>query len=213
MGDQIGIGEPNEQPAHSVTLKSFKIAKHETTVAQWKAYCNATGRKMPPAPEWGWKDDYPIENICWDDAVAYCEWLTDKSDTIYQLPTEAQWEYAAKGGIKSKGNKYSGAQCIDKAGWYGANEKTTHPVCQKIVNEIGLYDMSGNVWEWCSDWFGIYENNSVTNPKGPESGTYRVLRGGGWTDAASNCRVTYRESMDQDAHYDDIGFRVVTPLE
>ncbi len=168
MGDSEMEGEANEQPAHEVTLKSFSMAKTETTVLQWKTYCSATGHKMPETPSWGWIDTHPIVNVSYDDAVAYCDWLSDKTGELYRLPTEAEWEYAARGGKQSKGYKYSGGQSIDMTGWYNGNSnKQTQAVAQKRPNELGLYDMSGNVWEWCKDWYdwyGSYTAGAQTNP-------------------------------------------------
>lgn len=210
MGDEQGIGEANEQPVHTVTLKTFTIAKTETTVLQWKTYCNATGRSMPQTPSWGWIDNHPVVNVSWDDAVAYCDWMSDKTGKLYRLPTEAEWEYAARGGKQSKGYKYSGGQSIDGSGWYKENSGSgTKEVATKSPNELGLYDMSGNVWEWCQDWYGDYVAGAQTNPRGAKTGSYRVLRGGSWYLAAAYCRVAYR-SLNGPAyrnyHY---GFRVV----
>jgi formylglycine-generating enzyme required for sulfatase activity len=210
MGDSEGDGEPDEQPAHSVTLKSFKIAKTETTVAQWKAYCSATGRAMPETPSWGWIDNHPIVNVNYGDAVAYCDWLSEKMDADYRLPTEAEWEYAACGGKLIKGTKYSGGRSLDNAGWYADNSGSkTHAVGTKNPNELGLYDMSGNVWEWCKDWYGSYTADAQTNPRGPSSGAYRVLRGGSWGGTAANCRVASRSDGGPSGRGSGNGFRVV----
>ena len=210
MGDMEMEGENDGKPTHQVTLKNFKIAKTETTVAQWRAFCAATGRSMPVAPSWGWIDSHPIVNINYDDAMAYCDWLAKKMNADYRLPTEAEWEYAARGGKGSKGTKYSGGRSLDNAGWYEANcNKQTHPVAQKKANELGLYDMSGNVWEWCKDWYGAYSSDAQTNPKGETSGTNRVMRGGGWRSAAEICRVDIRNDSDPSNRYSFIGFRVV----
>ncbi|MFA5298789.1 MAG: formylglycine-generating enzyme family protein [Lutibacter sp.] len=212
MGDSEMEGETNEQPAHSVTLKSFKIAKTETTVAQWRAYCNATGRSMPETPSWGWIDNHPIVNVSWQDAVAYCDWLAEKMNADYRLPTEAEWEYAARGGKLSKGTKYSGSRSIDNAGWYGDNSGSkTHAVATKSPNELGLYDMSGNVWEWCKDWYGDYSADAQTNPQGTDSEGNRVLRGGGWYNSAAICRVARRNYFGPKYRDYYFGFRVVLP--
>ncbi|MBC7507732.1 MAG: formylglycine-generating enzyme family protein [Ferruginibacter sp.] len=212
MGDELGIGEAREQPIHTVTLKTFSIAKTETTVLQWKTYCNATGRKMPETPSWGWIDNHPLENVSWDDAVAYCDWMSDKTGNIYRLPTEAEWEYAARGGKQSKGFKYSGGQSIDGTGWYKENSGTgTKEVAQKKANELGLYDMSGNVWEWCLDWYGDYVAGAQTNPRGAKSGSSRVLRGGSWDGTAARCRVARRDFNGRGDRNNNCGFRVVVP--
>jgi formylglycine-generating enzyme required for sulfatase activity len=210
MGDTEMEGEADEQPTHQVTLKTFKIAKTETTVAQWRAYCNATGRTMPETPSWGWIDSHPIVNVNYSDAMAYCDWLAEKMDADYRLPTEAEWEYAARGGKLSKGTKYSGGRSIDNAGWYEDNAGSkTHAVATKNTNELGIYDMSGNVWEWCKDLYDYYSAAAQTNPKGATSGSYRVLRGGSWYNSASFCRVANRDYGGPSYRYDDVGFRVV----
>ncbi|EAZ95010.1 hypothetical protein FBBAL38_11714 [Flavobacteria bacterium BAL38] len=209
MGDTEMEGEKNEQPTHQVTLKTFKIAKTETTVAQWKVFCNATGRSMPQTPSWGWIDSHPIVNVNYGDAVAYCDWLAEKMDADYRLPTEAEWEYAARGGKQSKGTKYSGGRSLDNAGWYDANSGSkTHSVATKNPNELGIYDMSGNVYEWCKDWYGPYSAAAQTNPRGATSGANRVLRGGGWYDSASYCRVADRGSNGPASRDSGSGFRV-----
>jgi formylglycine-generating enzyme required for sulfatase activity len=210
MGDMEMEGEKREQPTHQVTLKTFKIATTETTVAQWRVFCSATSRAMPKAPTWGWIDNHPIVNVNYSDAVAYCDWLAEKLDAECRLPTEAEWEYAARGGKQSANNKYSAGPILDNAGWYSANSNNqTHPVAQKKANELGLYDMSGNVFEWCKDWYGKYSSDSQTNPKGPASGTYRVMRGGSWYFSASRCRVAYRNSYGPNYRRISCGFRVV----
>ena len=213
MGDEHGLGEANEQPVHSVTLKTFSIAKTETTVRQWRTYCNETGRSMPSdVPAGGWKDDHPMVNVNWQDAVAYCDWLSDKTGKLYRLPTEAEWEYAARGGKLSTGYKYAGGQSIDMTGWYADNSGGgTKPVAQKRANELVLYDMSGNVWEWCHDWYGenYYATSPASNPRGPTSGSTRVLRGGSWFYSAAGCRVAYRFIYDPSFRNSGSGFRVV----
>jgi sulfatase modifying factor 1 len=210
MGDTEMEGNKNEQPSHQVTLKTYKIAKTETTVAQWKTFCNATGRSMPEAPKWGWVDSNPIVYVNYGDAVAYCDWLAEILNVNYRLPTEAEWEYAARGGKQSAGYKYSGGRSLDNAGWYDANSnKQTHLVAQKKANELGIYDMSGNVWEWCKDWYGNYSSDAQTNPKGATSGTIRVVRGGDWFNSANYCRVASRDGIDPSPRNINYGFRVV----
>jgi formylglycine-generating enzyme required for sulfatase activity len=210
MGDTKMEGLPWEQPSHEVTLKTFKIAKTETTVAQWRAYCNATGRSMPETPSWGWIDNHPIVNVNYSDATAYCDWLAEKMDADYRLPTEAEWEYAARGGKLSKDTKYSGGRSIDNVGWYEDNSSSkTQVVATKNPNELGIYDMSGNVWEWCKDWSGDYSATAQTNPKGPTSGSYRVFRGGSWRNSATYCRVANRGHSSPAYRSNDYGFRVL----
>ena len=124
------------------------------------------------------------------------------------MPTEAEWEYAARGGNKSKGYLYSGGNTLDNVGWYISNRSSTHPVAQKAANELGLYDMSGNVREWCSDWYGSYSSSSQTNPKGPSTGSYRVLRGGNWFYNAVGSRVAYRNCNLPSYRYFGSGVRL-----
>jgi formylglycine-generating enzyme len=212
MGDSQGLGEKDEQPVHKVRLKSFSIAKTETTVAQWRAYCNATGLAMPDTPRWGWHDNDPIVNVSWKKAVAYCHWLSDKTGKEYHLPTEAQWEYAARGGINSHGYTYSGSSNLDSVGWYEKNSGgKAHATAQKQPNELGLYDLCGNVWEWCQDWYdkNYYSHSRRSNPEGPSSGTDNMVRGGSWYHTPSSCRIANRSVTDDDIHSPDIGFRVV----
>ena len=195
--------DSDEKPAHSVTLDSYYIAETEVTQAQWRAI-------MGTNPS-NWSDDNrPVENVSWDDAQEFCRKLSQLTGKRYTLPTEAQWEYAARGGRKSKSYKYSGSNTINDVAWYDSNSShTTHSVKQKQPNELGLYDMSGNVWERCSDWYGSYSSSSQTNPTGPSSGSYRVLRGGSWNHYAWNCRVSDRGNADPSYSGYDVGFRLV----
>lgn len=202
-------------PLHEVTVKGFRIAKTETTVAQWKAYCTATSTRMPVEPAWGWIDNHPIINVSWDEAVAYCQWLSGQTGKKYRLPTEAEWEYAARGGKKSNGYLFAGGQSVYMYGWFEENSSaTTQPVGKKRPNELGLFDMSGNAWEWCHDWWGPYKNRSEVNPQGPDgNGFFKVLRGGSWNFAFNDCRVGIREFFSPDGHHNDFGFRVVMDEE
>ena len=124
------------------------------------------------------------------------------------MPTEAEWEYAARGGNKSKGYLYSGGNTLDNVGWYISNRSSTHPVAQKAANELGLYDMSGNVREWCSDWYGTYSSSSQTNPTGPSTGSGRIMRGGGWNRDATYCRVAHRGYGSPSERYNAYGVRL-----
>jgi formylglycine-generating enzyme required for sulfatase activity len=156
--------------------------------------------------------NYPITGVSWNDAKAYCEWLSQKTGKTYRLPTEAEWEYAARGGSKSVGYKYSGSNNIDEVAWYDGNSGSkTHPVGQKKANELGIYDMSGNVWEWCGDWYGSYSSSSQTNPIGAASGSNRVFRGGSWYFIAIYCRSANRDDSTPDTRNGSIGFRLVSP--
>lgn len=204
---QMGSNEYDEEkPIHSVTVSDFYIDKYEVKVKQYREFCNATGRSMPKAPSLGWRDTHPIVNVSWDDATAYAKWAGKR------LPTEAEWEYAARGGNQSKGFKYSGSNSIDEAAWYWYNSgEKAHPVGQKKPNELGIYDMSGNVWEWCSDWYdeNYYSDSPTTNPEGPDSGSKRVRRGGSWFYFGVICRVANRSWNWPDSRDIDHGFRCV----
>jgi sulfatase modifying factor 1 len=212
MGDSDPVWNIDEQPAQEVTLKSFNIAKTETTVAQWRTFCQSTVRQMPEAPGWGWIDNHPIVNISWNEAVEYCKWLSKVNGGNYRLPTGAEWEYAARGGNKSKGFIFSGSNNLDEIGWYSHSGRKTHPVGQKQPNELGLYDMCGNVWEWCSDLFKSYATTTQTNPLGLPEGLFYLLRGGSWFNLASVFRITDRNWDNPDNHDDYYGFRVVSSL-
>jgi formylglycine-generating enzyme required for sulfatase activity len=190
------------------------MGKYEVTVAEYKAFCTATGRTMPVAPSWGWNDKHPMVYVSFDDANAYCNWLSETTGKNYRLPTEAEWEYAARGGNKSRGYTYSGSDDADEASWSSDNAGEQTQACgRKKANELGLYDMSGNVWEWCTDWYSDtdYSSSPSTNPIGPSSGSYRVLRGGSWYFTADICRVDRSSRSSPGRRDSNYGFRVVVP--
>ena len=192
----------NEKPTHSVTLSDYYIGKYEVTQAQWKAI-------MGTNPSNCKGDNLPVENVSWNDIQEFSTKLNAQTGKKFRLPTEAEWEYAARGGNQSKGYKYSGSNKISEVAWYGDNSNSkTHPVGQKTPNELGVYDMSGNVWEWCQDRWGSYSSSSQTNPTGPSSGSIRVLRGGGWYSIARYCRVSLRNCYSPDFRSDYYGFRL-----
>jgi len=210
----MGSNSGDESPAHNVTVSSFSMGKYEVTVAEYKAFCKAAGRTMPDPTSWGWNDKHPMVLVSFDDANAYCNWLSEATGKNFRLPTEAEWEYAARGGIKSSGYTYAGSDDLDEAGWSSDNAGGQTQECgRKKANELGLHDMSGNVWEWCKDWYSetYYSSSPATNPKGPTSGSYRVLRGGSWFNAASYCRVASRNRGTPSGGDPDFGFRVVSP--
>ncbi len=176
----------NEKPAHQVTLSNYYIGETEVTQALWKAV-------MGSNPSYFKGDNLPVENVSYIDVKEFILKLNQKTGKTFRLPTEAEWEYAARGGKKSKGYKYSGSNNIDDVAWYEGNSNNkTHPVKTKRPNELGIYDMSGNVWEWCSDKYGAYSSSSQTNPTGPSSGSNRVFRGGSWHLNAWICRASAR---------------------
>ena len=196
----------DEKPTHQVTLSSYAIGKTEVTQALWKAV-------MGNNPSNFKGDNLPVENVSWNDCQEFIQKLNQLTGQKFRLPTEAEWEFAARGGNKSKGYKYAGSNNIDEVAWYGEDWDTgsTHPVATKRPNELGIYDMSGNVWEWCQDWYGDYSSSSQTNPKGPNTGSSRVNRGGSWDLNARNCRVSVR-SYDT-PYYGNyaLGFRLCLP--
>jgi formylglycine-generating enzyme required for sulfatase activity len=210
MGDEASKGNNDDLPVHQVIVKDFKIAKTETTVAQWRVFCNATKRQMPDLPGWGWHEDHPVVNVSWDDAVAYCAWLSEQKGGTFRLPSEAEWEFAARGGTKGKGSVFSGATSIDSVAWYAATGYGTKPVGTKKANELGLYDMTGNVWEWVSDWYDAtyYSRSPKEYPSGPAGGTFKIYRGGAWSVPAGNCKVSYRNVVPAASSNYNRGFRV-----
>lgn len=157
-------------------------------------------------------EDLPIAGISWYDATAYCQWLSDKTGKKYRLPTEAEWEYAARGGLKNNNSQYAGDNAIVKIGWTEVNAKSKpHPVGEMKSNELGIYDMCGNVWEWCSDWYDwdYYKNSPKENPQGPEAGNTRVLRGGSWHSRSATSSVSFRYYAYPNFRISLVGFRVV----
>ncbi len=224
-----------EKPTHRVTVSDFYISKYEVTQEQWKEI-------MGTNPSYFKGDNLPVENVSWNDVQEFIAKLNEKTGMNYRLPTEAEWEYAARGGNKSKGYKYSGGDDVDEVAWYYDNstsndddafcyrehyddetielffgvpddlKRKSHSVGTKAPNELGLYDMSGNVWEWCSDWFGDYGSWSQTNPKGATSGSRHVRRGGSWRGYTRYCRVSYRGNYGPDSGLDYLGFRLARSL-
>ena len=217
----------NEEPTHQVTVSDFYIGKYEVTQQLWEyvmkysgtaadgstmnAYASDVWLGTNPSSSYGVGNYYPAYYVSWEDIVnIFIPRLNKITGKTFRLPTEAEWEYAARGGNKSQGYKYSGSNTIGDVAWYRDNSSTmTHPVGTKAPNELGIYDMSGNVWEWCSDWYGSYTSSSQSNPTGPTSGSYRVFRGGGWYDDAQICRVSFRHNSDPGIRNYFRGFRLV----
>ena len=209
MGSNYGYSD--ERPIHRVTIsKSFWIGKYEVTQKEYKALMNSNPSALKG-------DKNPVERVSWYDAVKFCEKLTAHernagrlpSGYKYRLPTEAEWEYAALGGTKSRGFKYSGSDDIGAVAWYDDNsDNKSHIVGKKQPNELGIYDMSGNVFEWCQDWRGNYPSDSVTDPEGLSSGSLRIIRGGSWFSIAGHCRLVYRGHCLPLNDGNSLGFRV-----
>ncbi len=192
----------DEKPTHSVTLSSYYIGETEVTQALWQAVMENNLYRFKG-------DNLPVKQVSYEDIQKFITKLNQKTGKTFRLPTEAEWEFAARGGKKSKGYKYSGSNNINDVAWYDENSNSkTHTVKTKQANELGLYDMSGNVWEWCFDWYGSYSSSSQTNPQGPNSGSYRVLRGGSWYGSAWFCRVSHRGGNDPSGSYSSDGFRL-----
>ena len=198
-------GDDDEKPAHKVCLNSFLIGKYEVTQVLWTAVMGSNPSHIPG-------DNYPVTKVNMADVQHFLHELNRLTGKYYRLPTEAEWEYAARSGGKKV--KYSGSKKPDLAGWYLKNSaNTVHTVGQKSANGLGLYDMSGNVWEWCQDWYSkkYYQNSSVNNPTGPSTGKQRILRGGAYNNKPEYLRVVYRGTNKPEVQYKNHGFRLVHP--
>lgn len=198
-------GGSDEMPAHSVTVSDFHIGKYEVTQKQWRQI-------MGSNPSFFKGDNLPVENVSWNDVQEFIAKLNEMSGENYRLPTEAEWEYAARGGKKSKNYTHSGSNNLDEVGWYWDNSgNRTHDVGTKQPNELGIYDMSGNVGEWCNDWYDVnyYQTSPSSNPQGANSGRSRVLRGGAWGGDNRYCRVADRGWGAPEYRVNLVGFRLV----
>ena len=205
----------NEQNVRRVMVDGFYIGMLEVTQAQWQAVMGTSiyqqwVKAINGSPTKGVGGDYPMYCVSWDEAMEFCRLLSNKTGKTYTLPTEAQWEYAARGGNRPDGTKYAGSNMIDGVAWYYGNSDGSNPCGTKRANALGLYDMSGNVWEWCKDWYSYpYLSYDTNNPAGPSSGSHRVTRGGSWFNNALNCRVATRDYYSPDDREFFLGFRVV----
>jgi formylglycine-generating enzyme required for sulfatase activity len=220
--------EEHEGPLHQVTLKSFYLGKTEVTFEDFDKFCKENNRDTFPSGTWG-RGKQPAFMLTWYDAVAYCNWLSEKEklskcylikdkivqylDTAkgYRLPTEAEWEYAARGGNKSTGTFYAGSNDLPSVAWYIDNSSgRSWPIAQKQANELGLFDISGNLWEWVWDWYdwNYYKVSPTENPTGPASGSYRVMRGGAWFNYSKHCTVFSRQNAGPDFKQNSVGFRI-----
>ncbi len=242
QGGSFNMGSDDDgasaKPIHKVTVNSFYIGKYELTLADFRKFIMATGYKTTAEQQgWGamgnkfvktngvtWEDDswgvkrppgqdnYPVLYVSWDDATRYCQWLSAQTGKTYLLPTEAEWEYAYRGGSKSKNYTYSGSNDLATIGSVNVNSNNqSNPVGIREPNELGIYDMAGNVWEFCQDWFAAdyYAGSPADNPQGPATGDHRVIRGGSWDSGGKNCRPAVRLSETTDHLTSNLGFRVV----
>ena len=204
--EQGSDAEDDEKPAHEVTLSTYMIGETEVTQALWQAVMGSNPSYFKYS-----SSQNPVEKVSWDDCQEFIKKLNSLTGKSFRLPTEAEWELAARGGNKSKHYKYSGSNTLEVVAWYYGNSgRKTHPVKTKSANELGLYDMSGNVWEWCEDWYGedYYKSSPKSNPMGPSSGSNRVRRGGGWLYDARGSRVTIRGNYHPVSRDYDLGLRL-----
>ena len=205
MGATSEMTEPygDEEPRHQVTLSDYDIGETEVTQALWKAV-------MGSNPSYFKGDNLPVETVSWNDCQTFIRKLNGLTGRHFRLPTEAEWEFAARGGNRSRYTQYSGSSRIDDVAWYGRNSgDKTHPVKTKQPNELGIYDMTGNVWEWCQDWYGDYNSYAQTNPTGASSGFGRVGRGGSWCSYPRICRSSGRYNYAPGSERSDLGLRLV----
>ncbi len=206
MGSNDWDSFSDERPVHTVTLKSFYIGVTEVTQALWEAVMgyNPSKKKNP---------NYPVDCVSWNECQLFIKEICRITKKRFRLPTEAEWEYAARGGNYK--NKYSGSNVVGMIAFMDDNSASTpHIVAQKRSNEFGIHDMTGNVWEWCSDWYAEKYSNSknATNPKGPSNGTEHIVRGGSWNCIPRVCRVTNRFKCAPDGYRDDLGLRLVLEI-
>ena len=202
--EQKGLCDADESPAHRVSLRSYFIGKTEVTQELWKLVMNNN-----PSHYKG--DNLPVESFSWLEAHIFISTLNAAVGAKYRLPTEAEWEFAARGGNKSGKYRFSGSDALEKVGWFGRNSGgKTHPVGILESNELGIYDMSGNVWEWVNDWYGDYGSNEETCPIGQKFGCGRVIRGGSWNNNGGTCRTSNREMLLPQNGFSDLGFRLVS---
>ncbi len=237
MGNGFSDGYHLENPLHEVCLDGFAIARFDVMVGEFRQFVAATGYRSEAeqvdgcyvydgsswqkgvAASWrspGFKQDdsHPVVCVSWNDAVAYAKWLSGRDKRNYRLPTEAEWEYAARGGGRIE--KYAGGDDVDAVAWYSANaDASTHPVGQKKGNDLGLYDMSGNVWQWTADWYGerYYRESPKKSPQGAANGTKRLFRGGSWFYDARGVRASYRDFAVPSYRSSYLGFRLLLEPE
>jgi len=201
MGSEKGYS--NEMPLHRVTLDEFYIGTYEVSQKLWHAVMGANPAHFNDCP------DCPVEMISYADATDFIERLNRLTGLMFRLPTEAEWEYAANGGTDGKRTRYSGSYKVIEVAWYERNaENRTHPVGLKMANELGIYDMSGNVYEWTQDWMGRYKRKGQVNPLGAERGKMKVIRGGCWYDTRDGCSIHCRVEMNPSDKNGCLGLRL-----
>ena len=202
---KVYIGEANidELPAHEVTVSSFSMSETEVTQELWQAVMGTNPSSFSDDPQ------RPVEQVSWEDCQEFITRLNELTGENFRLPTEAEWEFAARGGNLAAGTLYAGSDNVDDVAWFYFNsDNSTHAVATKAANELGLFDMSGNVCEWCSDWYGTYQEMSQTDPAGPEEGTRRVFRGGSWYSISRDCRNSSRNGDDPANRSNNLGLRL-----
>ena len=202
MGSTGPEAEYDETPAHEVKLSSYYICKYEVTQDLWIEV-------MGNNPSENVDDNLPVESVSWEDCQIFIKRLNSLTGIKFRLPTEAEWEFAARGGVESHNYRYAGSDSIDDVAWFYNFDQASHEVGTKLPNELGIYDMSGNVMEWCSDWHGRYKTGLQRNPTGPKTGEYRVCRGGFWESVDDQCTVTYRIPVAPEDHSSSLGLRLV----
>ncbi|KAA0888978.1 formylglycine-generating enzyme family protein [Oryzomonas rubra] len=206
MGDVLDIGDSYERPVHEVCLKELRIGTYEVTQAQWQRVMGDNPSRFKSCGQY-----CPVENVSYSDVQGFIEKLNAQSGRNYRLPTEAEWEYACRGGGKPE--KFCGGADVEDVAWYAANSfSSPQPVGQKRPNGLGIYDMSGNVWEWVQDYMYNYLPNKADNPTGPSAGTFHIVRGGAWDVTADATRSSYRNYVASESRKSDLGFRLVAPL-
>ncbi len=235
MGDIEGGGDTDESPVHEVSLAPFAMGKFEVTYAEYVNFLNQVKKRGTADHSWvttekenknsrilgengkftikpGY-EQHPVSNVSWYGAVAYADWLGEQTGNNYRLPTEAEWEYASRAGTETKWSFSNNAKELDVYAWYSNNSgNESHPVGQRQANPWGLYDVHGNVWEWVNDWYGVYATGLQENPRGPEKGVYRVLRGGGWDSSPAYVRSASRYRVVPAYRIGDVGFRLARTL-
>ncbi len=211
-GGEFQMGSTNlsarERPVHNVKVSPFLLSKYEVTFDEYDLFAEGSGRRKPNDQGWG-RGRRPVINVSWEDATAYAQWLSEQTGNEYRLPTEAEWEYAVRARTTTLFSFGDDGDKLSDYAWFDSNsDSKTHRVGAKKPNHWGLYDMHGNVWEWVQDWYGDYSSNAEVDPKGPDNGKYRVIRGGSWRGVAPLCRSALRSFIEPDFRFYDLGFRL-----